>query len=237
MPASQSFRPLSGEGNELLGNLLGRVGSRGALHCLRHRGESGWVVEQRSDDLGRSVYLLFGNDDRSTCGLEVTSILRLMVAGSEKTRHEHGGLRCSRKLPDRAAGACKRQIARGERGAEFLREREQPVVGARYLLREPLVVARTGEMKYRRAGFAERIDRKIVQQRGAERAAEDEHHRSGLRQAEEAPRLVLREVRPGSRRNRTARHPVLRLAPARDREREEHTPRERDREPVRETEV
>src|SRR3954470_22529588 len=107
MPASQSFRPLSGEGNELLGNLLGRVGSRNALHGLRHLGESGWVVEQRSDHLGRALYLRFGNDDRSAGGLEVTRILRLVVARREKTRYEDGRLRCSRKLPDRAAGPCK----------------------------------------------------------------------------------------------------------------------------------
>ncbi len=82
----------------------------------------------------------------------------------------------------------------------------------------------------------EGVERELVQEPCAERAAEDQQHRANLGQAEQASAFRLGD-RSRPRRDRSPRHPVLRAVASVDRERQEDPARERRRQAVRQTEV
>src|SRR3954469_5739164 len=164
IPAIQKRRPSSGEGKKLLGDLISRVGSRELQHRARHLRQPLVVVEQRANHLGRARDLVLRHDDRSTPGLEVTPILRLVIPRREEPWNEHRGLPRSSKLPDRAPRTCKRKIGGTERRRELLGEREEPVVGPAYSRTQPVVVACAGKMQHRGTAFTEDADRQLVEE-------------------------------------------------------------------------
>src|SRR4051812_797850 len=190
MPAIQKRRPSSGEGNEFLRNLVRGVRASDTQHRLGHLSEASAVAEQRADDVRRARGVGFRDDDGRAGTLEVARVLRLVVCRSERAGNEDSRPSCSGELPHGAAGTRQHDVARTERRTELLGECEQAIVRARYARRELLVVARPTEMQNGRAFGAESVERKLVQQRSAERAAEDQQDRTRLRQAEEAARLV-----------------------------------------------
>src|SRR6266566_8673584 len=79
MPAIQSLRPSSGEGNELLGDLVRRIRSGKAGHRRRHLREPLGIVEQGADEVRRLRKVALRHDDRTTALLEVARVLRLVV--------------------------------------------------------------------------------------------------------------------------------------------------------------
>src|SRR5437588_9299988 len=141
MPAIQSRRPSSGEGNELLGDLLGGIRPGEPEHRLRDVGEPAWVVEQRADQLGRSPRLALRHDDRAASVLKVAGVLGLVVTRGEEAGNENGGLPRRREFPDRAPRTRKCEIAGAERGAELFRESEEAVIRAEDLRAQLVVVA------------------------------------------------------------------------------------------------
>src|SRR5919197_4740386 len=124
MPANHSFRPLSGEANELLRDLVGCVRTREPLHRRRHVPEAAWIVEERADHLRRAPDLRLRDDARAAAALEVASVLRLVVGRREEARNEHGRLPRRGELPKGSTGACEHEVSGAERGAELLRVAE-----------------------------------------------------------------------------------------------------------------
>ena len=115
-----------------------------------------------------------------------------MVACREQSGHEDGRLSRGCELPHRAPGARKHEVARPERRTELFGERIQPVVEAAHPLLQLVVVARSREVEDGRALRAECLDRELVQESRAERSAEYEQHRPGVRQTEDSPAFGLR---------------------------------------------
>src|SRR5919204_655310 len=92
MPANQSLRPSSGEGNELLGDLIGSVRARESAHRRRHLPEQARIGQERADERRDAVAVRLGDDDGAAAVLEEARVLRLMLASRELARHEDGGL-------------------------------------------------------------------------------------------------------------------------------------------------
>src|SRR5438552_387040 len=231
MPAIQSLRPSSGEGNELLGDLVRRIRPGKAGHRRRHLRKPLRIVEQGADEVRRLRKVALRHDDRTTALLEVARVLRLVVAGREEPGNEHCRLGGRSELPDRAAGPGEREVAGTERSPELLGEREQAVVRPGHPRAQLVVVARSCQVQHRRSRLAERSERELVQRPRAERAAEDKQNRAAPGKAEQPARLLLRQSLR-ARRNRSARDQVLRSVASGNREREEHALRERHGEPV-----
>src|SRR5882724_8076372 len=171
MPAIQSLRPSRGEGNELLRDLVRRSGPPEPCHRGGHLREPARIVEQRADHVRRAPDVGLRHDDRTPALLEVVRVLRLVIARGEETGNEHGRLARRGELPDRTAGPGQRKVARAERGAELLGEGEEAVVRPRHSRTQLVVVARARQVQHRRTGLTERLDGKLVQDTGAERAA------------------------------------------------------------------
>ena len=206
-------------------------------HPLGHRREARRIGEQLTDEPGHAVELRVGDDERGSRLLEVARVLRLMVGGRVRVRHEHSRLAREREIVDRAARAAEHEVAGAECRAELVR------------VREP-----AGSPAARRGRRSASKSRSPARWRTAGPSAPNSRTTSSLRLR--APWLPpntsstgpsagsSNRRRPSSRevgwdRDGTGR-PVTRNfggCPPVDREREEDASRERGREPVREAEV
>ena len=238
IPTNQSRRPSSGsrKGDQLLGDLVGRVRARGAKHCLSHPRQPRGVGEQLADEARHALQLRLRDDDGAAAPLEVARVLRLVIGGRVRIRDEHRRLARRGQLPDRAAGARDDEVGGRERGAEVVGVREQPVVVAVNALSQRLVVALAAEVEHGRARPRPTPRPPARSAQRALAAAEDEQHRPGAGSSKRRavpPRVARRASAPGSaarRRGTSARCASIGIG-------QEDAPRERRREPVREPEV
>src|SRR3954452_22410902 len=237
MPTNQIRLPSSGrEGNELLSNLVRRVRTGDGQHRRAHPAQPRLVVEQRAHEVGNVVEIELAHHDRSARAHEVLGVLRLVVARREGVRDEHCGPAGGGDLPDRPARAGKDEVARRDRRAALVRLGEHAVVVTPRAPLDELEVAQACDVQDRRAALAEGVDDELVQRPRAGERAEDDEHLTVVREIEDEASLVLwHRARPLG--NRAADDAVLPAVPGVDREREEHAPRVRRREAVREAEV
>src|SRR5581483_3174914 len=131
-----------------------------------------------------------GNDDRAAGLREPARVLLLVPARRELAGDEHRGQTGRGELPDGAAGAGEHDVRGAVREPDLLDERAEEVVGAAHAAAQLRVVALAAEVDDGRAGLRPRVERDVVQEPGAERAAEDEDDPRVLRQAELTARLA-----------------------------------------------
>jgi hypothetical protein len=145
------------------------------------------------------------------------------------------------ELEDRPTRARRDQVGRSVGVGERVDVRMQVVVRGRAELVEPtaqvVVVAPARRVQHgERRRPSERLERRLVQRAGAERAAE--HQEAALVGADPEPLARRGAVRPhGPGGHGTADHLVGIAGAALDRERQEHVPRKPRQQPVRNAEV
>src|ERR1051325_450603 len=130
IPTNQNRLP-SSKSDQLLSDLLGRIGLRDAQHRRAHLLEPPLVVEQRANDVRSAAELRLGQQDRPPGPLAVARVLGLVVGGCEGIRDEDRGQPCCRELPHRRAASHQRKIYRAVRAAEPVENRDEHVVGPR----------------------------------------------------------------------------------------------------------
>ena len=139
---------------------------------------------------GRARRVRLGNDHRAAGVDEPARVLLLVLPRRELAGHEHRRQPGGRELPDRAARPREHDVGRAVRDADLVHERLQDVVGPRDASLQLGVVALAAEVDHGRPVLCPRVEREVVEQARAERAAEDEHDARVRREAEPAARLL-----------------------------------------------
>ena len=190
-----------------------------------------------SVSLVSEVEVPLGDDDCCSTSLEPACVLRLVIRGRLRVRDEQRRAARRRDLPHRAAGPRDDDVGSGERRAEVVGERKQPVPGAPDEIRKIGVVALAGQVEHRGPLLAEGFDRCLVQPARPEASAADEDDGAVRRQVEAPPRLGGIDRHERASRDRPPDHPVLRALSTGDRIAEEDALRERHGQAVGEAEV
>ena len=236
IPTNQRRLPASPQagGDQLLRDLVGRVRPRDPPHRGAPSPRAARVVEQRAHEVGHAASSLRARGPRRPPP-EIARVLRLVVGRRERVRDEDRRACRRRRAPRRSRRAREREIGRAVRGAELV-VTAAAVVRPRTRGRSSSKSRSPHRWSTAGPGAPNASTANSFSARAPERAAEDEQHRPVRGEPEDAPRLGSRQ-RPRARRERPARHAVLRAVAAVDRKREEDALRERRRKPVREPEV